>query len=62
MSVDAKITMTDGTTIRKRMMSLEDLVAWLMRHHGEYDGFEARTVRVEEIRQGREPNESAGCL
>ena len=54
MSVDAKITMTNGTTIRKRMMSLEDLMLWLMRHHGEYDGFEARTVRAEEIRQGRE--------
>ena len=32
MSVDAKIEMKDGTTVRKNLIGMEDLMLWLMKH------------------------------
>lgn len=44
----------------QRVTSYREWEWQMMKHHGEHDAFEAHTVRAEEIRQGREPNESAG--
>ena len=44
MSVQAKIEMKDGTTISKLVATMDDLMLWLMKHHGEYTGFEAHDL------------------
>ena len=49
MSVKAKITMNDGTTISKLVNDWDELMLWLMKHHGEYTGFEAH-----DLNNGRE--------
>lgn len=55
MSVDATIHYKDGTQERKLMEGWEEFCVWLIKHGNEYDGFEAHTVKAEDMRQGREP-------
>lgn len=55
MSIYAKIK--NGNEVIKEMLvqDMATVVDWLTRHFGEYDAYEIKYRKVEDIRQGREP-------
>lgn len=54
-SIYAKIK--NGNEVIKEMLvqDMATVVDWLARHFGEYDAYEIKYRKAEDIRQGREP-------
>lgn len=54
MTVKAKITLNDKTTITRFFPDFIELSDWMERHHGQYKGVSADTVKTQDMRQGRD--------